>query len=325
MVRSRLAGALVPAVVVAGLVSLSGLAAGRVYSGVLLPQLVTGAALGAVLISLLLRRAPSWLVAPVSVLALVGYLLFAIQVSAASALVTGPLPELARDAARNAVPRLLTALIPVEPQPDTVLAPVVLAWLAALGGAELTARLRRPALGLLPPLLLYGGALVLVGPNAGVVIWQPLLFAVLAAVSLAIAGPPAQRGVDTGPVAGAGPAPVPFALRLRTATGLGAGLVAVLALVALVAPFVARAVVRTPTDPRVYVAPPSLDILDQNPLMRVAGWATNPRQHLFDVTMTGDLPATSAPSTGAASEGTIRRRTRTTPGCAWPCSATGTG
>ena len=349
VVGSRVAGvlpALVPAAVVAGLVSLAGLAAGRVYSGDLLPQLMAGAAVAAVLISLLLRRAPSWLVAPVSVLALTGYLLLAVKVSAASALLSGPLPDLARDAARNAVPRLLTALIPIEPQPDTVLAPVVLAWLAALGGAELAARLRRPALGLLPPLALYGGALVLVGPNAGVVIWQPLVFAALAALGLVVAGPPAQRrqaadspraggsgvgrsGSDgpgrSGADAGGGRAgpggsggatnvrvggqdgtrAVPLALRLRTATGLGTGLVAVLALVALVAPFVAGAVGRTPTDPRRYVSPPNLDVLDQNPLMRVAGWATNPRQHLFDVTLTGGATGPSpSPAAGGSDAGT---------------------
>ncbi|GAA1769096.1 DUF3488 and transglutaminase-like domain-containing protein [Luedemannella helvata] len=294
--------ALVPAAVVAGLVSLAGLAAGRVYSGTLLPQLIAGAAVGAVLISLALRRAPSWLVAPVSVLALVGYLLLAVRLSAASALITGPLAEVARDAARNAVPRLLTALIPIEPQPDTVLAPIVLAWLAALGGAELTARLSRPALGLLPPLFLYASALVLVGPNASLVIWQPLLFAALAAIGVAVAGPPSPRGA-----AATAPVRVPLALRVRTATGLGAGLVAVLVLIALVAPFVARAVVATPTDPRTYVAPPSLDILDQNPLMRVAGWAAYPKQHLFDVSLAGNVRATAAADAEVAAHDTRLR------------------
>ncbi len=38
-----------------------------------------------------------------------------------------------------------------------------------------------------------------------------------------------------------------------------------------------------PTDPRRYVQPPNLDVLDQNPLIRLSGWAANPDQPLFRV------------------------------------------
>jgi transglutaminase-like putative cysteine protease len=263
--------------VVALLIALAGLSLNRVYNGLLLAELVAGAALGSVLVSSVLRRAPAWLVAPVSVLAMAGYALFAVSTSARAGAVGGELRTLALDAARNAVPRLLTALIPVEPQPDTVLAPVVLAWLAGFAGAELAGRARRPALALLPPTVLYAGALVLVGPNADIVVWQPLAFAALAALGLA-AGSAGRARTASSVRPGLG-------LRLRIAAGLGAGLVAVLAVVGVSAPMVAGTVEGRPIDPRQYVQPPDLDVLDQNPLIRLSGWAANPEQHLFDVTI----------------------------------------
>ena len=284
--------------VVACLVALAGLSLGRVYNGPLLVAFVAGAAAGAVLVSVALHRAPAWLVAPVSVGALAAYAVFAVNTSADAGGVDGDLATLTADAARNAVPRLLTAMIPVEPQPDTVLGPVVLAWLAAFAGAELAARANRPALGLLPPTLLYAGALVLVGPNAGTEIWQPLAFAGLAALGLAAAGGAAgARGL-----AGVA-ARERAALRLRTAVGVGTGVVAVLALVALTAPLVAHTVTRMPTDPRRYVQPPDLDVLDQNPLIRISGWAANPDQRLFDVAVLrgGERRAEAAPGASAAS------------------------
>ena len=193
------------------------------------------------------------------------------------------------------MPRLLTALIPVEPQPDTVLAPVVLAWLAGFAGAELAERSRRTAVALIPPTLLYAGALVLVGPNAGFAVWQPLAFATLAARSRLVASGRRlrrcqcrlrrcqcrlrrSRAARYRPGERAG-------LRLRAAGGLAIGLSTVLAVVALAAPLVASSVGRQPLDPRRYVQPPTLDVLDQNPLIRVAGWAANPDQRLFDVSV----------------------------------------
>ena len=275
------------------LIALAGLSLSRVYNGLLLLELVIGAAAGSVLISTALRRVPAAVVAPISVLALGGYALLSISVSARAGGIGGDLRGVALDAARNAVPRLLTALIPVEPQPDTVLAPIVLAWLAGFAGAELGGRGRRPALALVPPTLLYIGALVLVGPNAGVVGWQPLVFAAVAAFGLVAGG--TTSGARSVPRLTGGQR---AALQLRTASGLGVGLIVVLAVVAVVAPLVGRAVRHSPTDPRRYVAPPNLDVLDQNPLIRLSGWAANPEQPLFDVSIlqSGRPESTPAPS-----------------------------
>jgi hypothetical protein len=303
----RVVRVVVVAAAVAGLIALAGLSLSRVYNGSLLLSLMAGAAVGSVVISSVLRRAPAWLVAPLSVAAMAGYAIFAVRTSAAAAGVEGDLGTLTEDAARNAVPRLLTALIPVEPQPDTVLAPVVLAWLAGFAGAELAARASRPALALLPPTALYAGALVLVGPNAPVVIWQPLAFVALAAIGLlagaALSGPALSGPALAGPALSGIARRERLALRLRMATGVWVGLAGVLAVVAVAAPGVAGRVVKSPTDPRRYVEPPSLDVLDQNPLIRISGWAAEPDQRLFQVAVlrgANPAPTTTSPPTVTA-------------------------
>jgi transglutaminase-like putative cysteine protease len=318
MVNTILRRVTVP-LALAGLIFVAGLSLNRIYNGQLLLALIVGAALASILVSSLGRRAPAWVVAPLSVAALAGYALYAVQVSAQAGAIAGDLRTVAIDATRNAVPRLLTALIPIEPQPDTVLAPVVLAWLAGFAGAELAERSRRAALGLIPPTVLYAGALVLVGPNTGVVVWQPLAFAALAAMALLASGavsgarsePDAHKGGAHGGDAHGGDAHKGgahggdacqggahrgVAATLRPATGLAVGLVAVLTVVGIVAPIVTGAVSSTPVDPRRYVVPPSLDVLDENPLVRVAGWAADPSQRLFTVDV---LQGASRPPAGS--------------------------
>jgi hypothetical protein len=146
-------------VTLAALIALTGVALGRIYAGSLLPQLVAGAAIGSVGISAATRRLPSWLVAPLSVAGMAAYTLLAVFVAARRAQLPGSLADVLTDAARNGIPRLLTAMIPVEPTPDTVLVPVVGAWLAGLAGAEIAHRAGRVLLGYAPAALLYAGAL----------------------------------------------------------------------------------------------------------------------------------------------------------------------
>src|SRR5690606_24264350 len=73
------------------------------------------------------------------------------------------------------------------------------------------------------------------------------------------------------------------ALRLRLLLGTAGGLAVVIGLAAVVAPLVARQVETTPVDPRRYVQPPVVDSLDENPLIRISGWALDPDRHLLDV------------------------------------------
>jgi transglutaminase-like putative cysteine protease len=262
-----------------GMVALAGMALGRIYHGPLIAQLVAGAAAGSVGVSVATRRLPSWLVAPLSVVGLAGYAVWALHLTAQRAAVPGSLTAIASDALRNGIPRLLTAMIPVEPQPDTVIVPVVAAWLAGLAGAELAVRGGRVLLGYGPPTLLYAGALYVVGPNAAHAAWPTLTYAGLAAAGLAAT---ARSSV---PVAGAVTGPARQALRLRLGAGAAAAMAVVVALAAAVAPAVAARVGTTPVDPRKYVPPPQVDSLDENPLIRISGWALNPDQHLLDVSM----------------------------------------
>ncbi|MDO3686483.1 transglutaminase domain-containing protein [Micromonospora sp. C28ISP2-4] len=281
----------VPAALVV-LVALSGVVLGRVYADPLLTRLMAGAAAGSVLVSVAARRLPSWLVAPLSVAALTGWTLLSLRLAAAHAALPGGLGEVAADAARNAIPRLLTAMIPVEPAPDTVLVPVVAAWLAGLTAAEVALRAGRVLLGYLPPALLYAGALYVVGPNADPAIGPTVLFAAVAAAGLATPG--RRDGPAPDPVAGLNPA-VRAAVRLRLVAASAAGLAVVVALAALLAPVVAAQVDERPVDPRRYVEPPRVESLDENPLIRISGWALNPDQRLLDVRTTGDAAGQGSP------------------------------
>src|SRR6266511_702993 len=277
---------LVPAALV-GMLTICALALSSIYSGELMARLLIGAAAVAVAISLAVKRLPAWTAAPVSVLALAGYTLLAVRLSAASGDISGGLRDLTLDALRNGIPRLLTALIPIEPQPDTVIVPVLATWLAGLASAEIALRGRRVLLGYAPLVALYAGVLYLVGPNAQPAHWQSLAFAGCAAIGLAASAGASTEGLGD---LSRGQHTV---LRLRVAAGAVAGLAVVAALTMLLGPTVALRVQANPVDPRRYVTPPQLDALDENPLVRLSGWALNPDQHLFDMELRGE-PAAEA-------------------------------
>ncbi|MEU1241772.1 transglutaminaseTgpA domain-containing protein [Micromonospora parva] len=277
-----------------GLTALAGVVLGRVYAGGLLTWLVVGAAAGSVLVSVAARRLPSWLVAPVSVAAMAGWTLWSLRLAATRADVPGGLLEVTADAARNGIPRLLTAMIPVEPTPDTVLVPVVAAWLAGLAGAEVALRTGRVLLGYLPAAGLYAAALYVVGPNAEPAVGSTVAFVAVAAVGLATPSRAAASGGD--PTADLTPR-VRAAVRLRLAASAALGVALVVGSVALLGPVVAGQVDGRPVDPRRYVEPPQVQTLDENPLIRISGWALHPEQKLLDVsTERPDAPPDTDPA-----------------------------
>ncbi|MFC7245771.1 DUF3488 and transglutaminase-like domain-containing protein [Catellatospora aurea] len=272
---------LLPPALITAMLVLSGLVADRIYNGTLFTVLIAGAAAGSVAISLALTRLRAWSVAPLSVLGLAGYLAFALNLSAQRAGISGDLPTIATEALRDGIPRLLAVLVPVEPQPDTVAVPVIATWLAGLMAMELTVRARRTLVGLTPPVLLFAGALWLVGPAAPRTPWPALAFAALAIAALAFTG-----RVRT-PETGLDPA-TRKALRLRAALAGGTGFALILALVAGAAPPVASQVTAKPFDPRSLIDPPDLDALDENPLIRLSGWALQPQEKLLDADVAAD-------------------------------------
>lgn len=296
-------------------IAVAGTVLGRVYDGPLLAHLVTGAAVGSVAVGALARRRAAWLVAPLSVLAMAGYVVLSLWLAARRAELPGPLDEVIIDAAGNGIPRLLTAMIPVEPVPDTVLIPVVGGWLAGLAATELAVRYQRVLLGYAPPLLLFAAALFVVGPNAGAAIWPSLTFIAATAVGLAVTPDgtdPPEMGPVPAPVAETGPVPAAEryragerVTRLRAGLGSVAGVAAVLVPVLLAAPTLTARVRTTPVDPRGYVTSPQVDSLDENPLIRISGWALNPDQRLFEVSI--GAPGDRRAGTGTAGSGTAGR------------------
>jgi hypothetical protein len=291
---TRIRATVVP-LALAGLIALGGIVLGRIYADALLTQLVAGAAAGSVAIGVVARRLPSWTIAPLSVVFLAGYTLLGLRLAATHAHLSGPLSHIATDAAANGIPRLLTAMIPVESTPDTVVVPIVAAWLAGLAGAEIAVRGGRVLLGCLPPAALYAGALYVVGPNAPAAGAPTFAFAGLVAVVLAATAPAPPRG-DLGvvvapsrpddrfvPTTTPRSAEVGRALRLRKLAGATAGLIVVAGLVAVAGPWVGGRVAASPVDPRRYVQPPQVDSLDESPLNRISGWTLAPKQRLLDV------------------------------------------
>ena len=299
--------AVVPVALVV-LIGLSGVVLGRIYADALLVQLVAGAALGSVGVSVAARRLPSWAIAPLSVVLLGGYTLGALRSAADRAELGGSLGDITTDALVNGIPRLLTAMIPVEATPDTVVVPVVAAWLAGLAGAEVAVRAGRVLLGCVPAAALYGGSLYVVGPNAGTAGRPTVLFAGLVALALAVsARPPA------GPSLAGVPPKTRAAVRGRALAGAAAGLVVLIGLIVAVGPWVGGRVSATPVDPRRYVEPPQVDSLDESPLNRISGWALAPEQKLLEV------------GPGAAGRGTVRLRLAVLPdydGVTWRVGAT---
>lgn len=319
MVRALRVG--VPALLLAGMIAVAGWTLGEIYSGPLLFRLVAGAGLASVLAALVVRPLPAWTTAPVSVLGLAGYMAFALTYSAQQADVPGGLLDNAADALANGVPRLVTAMVPIEPQPDSLAIPVVAAWITGLAAAEL-ARHGRALIALGPPTVLYGASLVLVGPHrAG--IWSAVAFAGLGLAALATAE---RRTAFSAPVRGKLDETTRRALQVRAAVAALAGVAAVVAVAALMGPGLSAAVTRRPADPRAYVSPPTLDALDQNPLIRLSGWAVNPNEHLLDATLTADGPLRLAVLTAYDGitwhvSGEYRPAARTLPSPAAPPSA----
>jgi transglutaminase-like putative cysteine protease len=260
--------------------ALAGAVAGRVYHGQLLTLLVAGAAFGAFAIGFALRNRPAFFAPSASATGLAAYLLGAIALTGDG---TDPLGTEIVDALVNAVPRTLTALIPVEPAPDTVVVPVFLTWLAATLACEFAIRYGRTLLGCLPPTLLYAAGLYLVGPNADPGPLYAIAYCVLAAAALAVtAAPPERRPDRDARIDGPAPSRTPALMGAVVTTTV------LLAAVAVLGPAAARLVTTSPGDPREFVEPPQLTDIDLNPLVRIAQWAKYPDQELFEAETSAD-------------------------------------
>ena len=264
-----------------GMCALAGASLGRVYTGHMLTALVAAAAFGAVATGILLRNRSAVLSSMTSMVGLV--LMLTVAVLATTDL-SEPFAVAFVDSLINAIPRTLTALLPVEPAPDTVVLPVLLTWLAAALGCELAVRFGHMLAGIAPAILLYAGSLYLVGPNADFVSWWALAFAGIAGLSLtATAAEPAERP-DRDAVVGDGlGASTGKSTVGRLASGVAAVLLALV--MVMVAPVAGGMVSGQPDDPRQYVEPPELTDRDLNPLIRISGWTQTPEQELLHTSL----------------------------------------
>jgi transglutaminase-like putative cysteine protease len=281
---SRATARLRSAAVALALIALAmcaGLVFARIYHGPALYQLVIGAAVASVGLSALLRavRVSPSLAVLTSVAALAGYLVLAAVLTRDPD--AGTLGTVYLDALRNSGARILTSTFPVEPAPDTVFLPIMVVWAAGLAGAEVAIRGGRLVLGFVPPALAYGLALAFVGPNARPSVWLALAFLAVAAAATAL------TREDTN---AAGwrqlPAGERAAYRGRGAAIGATALAALLGATVGIGTAVAALRDEPPKDPRTYVSPPEQEEPESNPLGRLSGWARQPDQHLFDVTMT---------------------------------------
>ncbi|QSB04494.1 DUF3488 and transglutaminase-like domain-containing protein [Natronoglycomyces albus] len=264
------------------LCALAGAASGRVYTGHVLTVLVSIAAFAAVTIGILLRNRSATLAWLVSIAGLFTMLAAAVLVTTD---LSQPYGATFFDALVNAVPRTLTALMPIEATPDTVVLPILLTWVAAAAGCEFAVRFGQMLAGLAPATALYGASLYLVGPNADLNAWWGLAFAAVAAVALAVTATEPAARPDRDAIVGDGLSGSNTARSALSRTGsLAAAGVLALAM-AFAAPWAAGMFAGQPSDPRQYVEPPELTDRDLNPLIRISGWSQRPEQELLHTNM----------------------------------------
>ncbi len=264
-------GRILPAVAAAVAAGLGSATIGRIYSGLGLPLWVAIAAAGALLIALATTFLKLRLVFS-AILSLAFFVvLTVVVVFLVPSLDPGSIATLYLGAIRNTGAQVLTATIPVQVTPATLVLPLGICWLAAAAGAEIALRTGRALLSLLPAVLALTAALVLVGPNASGSVPAMLAFVFVAAVAL----------VATRPAGG---------IRRAAAHQVRAGVSAVVAVVVFVAavvavgPLVAGLRSGDPVDPRAYVTPPQQRLDQVNPLGEIAGWAQRPSEVLMEVT-----------------------------------------
>ncbi|MEJ3747613.1 transglutaminaseTgpA domain-containing protein [Actinomycetes bacterium KLBMP 9797] len=161
------------------------------------------------------------------------------------------------DALRYSGARILTTSVPLPVTLETMVLPIGGAWLAAAAAAALLHG-RRPALAVLPPVALLGGAVAVVGP-----VGEPAYrYAVLLVAALAALLALAQRGTRLHAVAFVGLAAV--------VTGIAG-------------PALLAGADRRPADLRARVEPPYQNPEQVNPLNLLAGWAAEPDEALLEV------------------------------------------
>ena len=186
----------------------------------------------------------------------------------------------------NGWAQLLNITLPAPPQPELLVVPFTLTWIAVAAGAEFVLRARLVLAPLLPPLVSFVIALAFAVPGSGSNAPEAAVFTLSGLAAVLLRGPrQATVPLTAGP---AGPLDTTRTGRhrrtargRRVQAGLGAAAVA-LAITGLATISGPEALShRAAVDPRQYWQVPVKQVAQLNPLGEVAGWLARPSQYLF--------------------------------------------
>jgi transglutaminase-like putative cysteine protease len=200
------------------------------------------------------------------------------------------------DGAVNGWAQLLTITLPAPPQPELLVIPFTVTWVAVAAGAELVLRTRAVVAAMLPALAALAVALAFSVPGYGSNLPEGVVFTVSALGALLLknarAGAPALpvgaradlvEAAQTDWIQGIG-----RRRRLRGGVTAIAIMLAVTVLAAVAAPPALSG--RPAADPRNYWPVPVRPVAQLDPLNQVAGWLARPSQSLFQAQSGGSGP-----------------------------------
>ena len=242
-------------------VAAAGLPVTAIYAPGPLPYLICAAAAGSVAVTGALRaiRLPAAAAVGTSLVVLAGALL---ALGAWLPRPAGPFPLAVATAVTRSGAEILTSSLPTPVSLAGVALPLCATWLAGVAAA-VALRSLRPSVSALPPVLLFGGVLALVGPVPSAAYgFTAALIAALVALFGVLGG-----------------------RRIGRLGGVAITVVAVLLAGATVtlAPRLLDQVERRPPDPRAHIVPPYQATDEINPLSRLSGWAAEPEEPLLEV------------------------------------------
>lgn len=178
-------------------------------------------------------------------------------------------PEGLVDALVHGWSELLTTSLPTPRTAELLATPIVVTWVTTMVGVESVLRLRRPLLGLVPPLVAYAVGLVFAAGTDG--LGLPLALAITALGLLVAASCRFERTQGPGAVAAIGASE-----RSSSGRRLVAALVVLLPSIlvgVLLGPALPLADAREDFDPRVDQQPPVDELAVIDPMSMLAGWA----------------------------------------------------
>lgn len=187
----------------------------------------------------------------------------------------------------NGWAQLLNITLPAPPQPELLVVPFTLTWIAVAVGAEFILRARVVLAPLLPPLVAFIIALAFSVPGSGSNTPEAVAFTLSGLAAVLLRGP---RQVAVPLTASTSAHPVETGRtgwrrrtdrerRFRAGLGAVAVTLAIIGLATIAGPGALSH--RAAVDPRQYWRVPVKQVAQLDPLSQVAGWLARPGQYLF--------------------------------------------